>query len=350
MKNLVIYHRDCPDGLIAYLCAEQGLGAENCEGFPAHYGEAPPVDRATGKAVYVLDFSYPPEQLKALAKVARKVVVLDHHLTAYKQLCADPAALITEAQEGQKTCFAFADAENLLARINFNQSGATMSYDYFCKGWSHLLDFARYAEDRDLWRFELMHSQAVNAFLSALPYDDMSVWKDEISKGWERMVEPGYAILRWKEKAIASTAKLAVRVPTRNEQGTLVAMVCNVLPSIRSEVAGLIAKDGDFGVGWWFDGSRGVYMYALRSSGTVDVEEFARMRGGGGHKHAAAFESKFPVHECGFERNSMMWRAFPRSSKEGLELERRISSGEVLVIQPRTDVSVFEASGPATIV
>jgi hypothetical protein len=335
MKSLVIYHRDCTDGLIAYLCAEQSLGTENCEGFPAHYGEAPPVDLAIGKAIYVLDFSYPTEQLKQLAGVAHKVVVLDHHLTAYKQLCADPAALITRARE-DRTCFAFSDTENLLARINMDQSGAMMSYEYFCRGWSHLLDFARYAEDRDLWRFQLHHSRAINAFLSALPYDDLSVWKQELGKGFERMVEPGQAILRWVNKQVANTAKLAQSVFIKDEQKTLIAVVCNTLPGIRSEVAGLIAQGGDFGVGWWFDGSRGVYVYALRSSGAFDVEEFARRRGGGGHKQAAAFESSYPVHENSFENVKV------------LRLVQIIQSTKEL--EPRTDIPVVEASGPPYVV
>lgn len=82
-ETLVIYHAKCPDGLAAawVVWTLYGAGATY---LPASYGDAPP--EVEGKHVVIVDFSYPRDVMVRLAKQAKSVLLLDHHVTARDNL------------------------------------------------------------------------------------------------------------------------------------------------------------------------------------------------------------------------------------------------------------------------
>src|SRR5438309_9630563 len=148
MVDLVIYHGACRDGFTAaWVAAMRHPGAD----FQAGYfgNKAPSV---IGRSVVILDFSYPREVLETMAREAEELVLLDHHKTAEADLAGLP-----------------------YAHFDMERSGAGLAWDYFFPGeprpW--LVD---YVEDRDLWRFRLPDSKAVNAYLSVLPFD-FAAWR-----------------------------------------------------------------------------------------------------------------------------------------------------------------------------
>ena len=86
MSILCIFHKSCADGFGAALAVKvyfDQLGKE-CEFLPAHYND--PVPDVTGKNVIIVDFSYSREVLLKMEKQADTIVVLDHHVTAQKEL------------------------------------------------------------------------------------------------------------------------------------------------------------------------------------------------------------------------------------------------------------------------
>jgi hypothetical protein len=83
-KPLVIYHGNCPDGFCAAWVTARALG--DVELFAGKYGDAPPLELAAGRPVYVVDFSYPRVELERLCEKAMEEVLLDHHRTAANDL------------------------------------------------------------------------------------------------------------------------------------------------------------------------------------------------------------------------------------------------------------------------
>ena len=79
-RPLIIYHGNCPDGAGAAAIAWLHFG-DDAEYLPAFYSDPCPFDRATGRKVYVLDFSYGRADTEKLAGVANGLVILDHHKT-----------------------------------------------------------------------------------------------------------------------------------------------------------------------------------------------------------------------------------------------------------------------------
>ena len=79
---LIIYHALCADGAGAAFAAWCKFG-EKAEYRAAKYGDPAPTDEdVRDREVYVLDFSYPMDDLRRMAVVASKVVEIDHHKTA----------------------------------------------------------------------------------------------------------------------------------------------------------------------------------------------------------------------------------------------------------------------------
>ena len=83
-KKVVLYHAGCHDGFGAAWAAHQKFG-DSAEYTAVQYGQDPPNIEA-GSEVYIVDFSYPRPILEALNKKMSKLVVLDHHDTARKEL------------------------------------------------------------------------------------------------------------------------------------------------------------------------------------------------------------------------------------------------------------------------
>ena len=82
---LVIYHYPCLDGFTSAWAAKQALG-NTAEYIPANYGNDDELPNVKGRVVYLLDFAYPLDVMLKLADSASRVIVLDHHLTAQKDL------------------------------------------------------------------------------------------------------------------------------------------------------------------------------------------------------------------------------------------------------------------------
>ena len=89
----VIYHADCIDGFGAAYAAWRKFG-DAARYLPMHHGDPWQPEDFADQIVYILDFSFPPPQLTALARSARAVTQLDHHASARAawlgQLSEDP--------------------------------------------------------------------------------------------------------------------------------------------------------------------------------------------------------------------------------------------------------------------
>jgi len=273
-KTLVIYHGNCIDGFVAaWACWKQfGDGAEY---FAAQYGSADaPVELpdVSGRDVVMVDFCTGRGQLLELKAKANSLLVLDHHKTA-EAACA-----------GLSFCV-----------FDMEQSGAGLAFRHFFPAepepW-----WVSYAEDRDLWRFKLPRSREVNAFLSAIPMESFALWYSEVV-----FLEAGSAAGRGK--GVLSYVDRYVAEMSRQARRTFFAghkeiPIVNAPYINTSELVGALAEGAAFAVGWFQRGD-GQFQYSLRSRGPdgVDVSEIAKGFGGGGHRNAAGFASRLPVHE-----------------------------------------------------
>lgn len=260
--DLVVYHGACRDGFTAAWVARRRFpGAEFLAGY---FGKGPP--RVAGRNVLIADFSYTRPVLEDLAIQAQSLLLLDHHKTAEENLGSLP--------------YAFFDME---------RSGAGITWDYLFPGEARpwIVD---YVEDRDLWRFDLPGSKAVNAYLSVLSFAFES-WDAASAVSLEEAKRLGEVVLAKIDQYVSEVRKNARMIDL---DGFRVPAV-NASPVDTSELLEGLAKGQPFALAWSvrFDG---MIQYSLRSDPDgVDVSEIARAHGGGGHAHASGFESAAPL-------------------------------------------------------
>lgn len=261
MNPLVLYHSGCRDGFAAAWVAHWTM--PDAEFRAVQYGQPAPIGDAIDRNVYVLDFCYPLVEMLALAGAAKTLTVLDHHITA--------EAAMREFK-----------ADNATVVFDMNRSGAGITWDHFNHGASRPW-LVNYVEDRDLWRFALPDSEAVNAWLSCLPFD-FATWSREENVSMSAIVANGSAVALKTATFVAEVRKNARRVTF---EGFSVPCV-NAAHIDISELVGALSEGEPFAMGWW-QCADGKFSYSLRSRGNFDVSEIAKRYGGGGHRNAAGF-------------------------------------------------------------
>lgn len=259
---MVLYHAGCPDGFGSAWSFWRRYG-EKADYVPVKHGESPPDVK--GRKVFVVDFSYPRTILLQMNEDAESLTVLDHHISAQKDL---------------------GDLD--FCHFDMNHSGAYLS-------WVHLFGednvplLISYIEDRDLWKWELDSSMeilsAVDAFKKDFKtWDRLSSFLDAVNSiTWAKVRSMGEGILKYKDTLIASMSRHQYRIDILEYN----VPVINV-PFFQSEIASDMAEGEDFSAAYYYDGEG--YCFSLRSRDDgVDVSKIASCFGGGGHRNAAGF-------------------------------------------------------------
>jgi len=271
--TLIIFHDVCRDGFCAAWVLDKVVRGEKTF-HPALYGEKPPMDLILGRDVIIADFCYPLEEMRAILASANSLTVFDHHKTAEPVLRAlGPAGEVLGPE--------------LEIHFDNNRSGARMVWDHFSHPNQTIPWLVTYTEDRDLWRWKLPESKAVNAYISALPFH-FARWDEAARNTVERVADSGYDILMKIEQYCDDVCKQARTIVFH---GYNTPIVNAAYPDLSEVLNALLTKTGASISMGWFQRADGKYQYSLRSAGEVDVGELAKRYGGGGHHNAAGFET-----------------------------------------------------------
>jgi hypothetical protein len=289
-RPLVLYHAPCQDGFTAAWAAWKYRPDAELVG--VRHGDAPPD--VTGRYVYILDFCYPKDVLLQMAAKSEKVTVIDHHRSTFRDFGLDDSVM--------KTALPVEYDPKLLIYLDINKSGAGAAWDYFQnKPRPWIVD---YVEDRDLWRFKLKDSKSINAFLMTQD-PDLDTWIGlaacDSEESLERFGLMGSAINRKVAKYVSETSKQAYKVSVMGYD----MLAVNAGATDCSELLHHLCQTSPSGVAMsYFMRADGIWQYSLRSSEAgPDVSAIAKHFGGGGHVHAAGFQSpeliNHPVcHSC----------------------------------------------------
>ena len=306
----VIYHADCADGFGAAYAAWRRFG-DNATYRPMHHGHPWEMAEIAGHAVYILDFSFPPDKLEAISSLAQSVVQIDHHTSARQPW----AHLLIRTADGGESYRHPTLALTLC--FNLDKSGARLAWEYFHPAQPVPL-ILRHIEDMDLWRFALPDTRAVSRALRLHDFD-FATWNALIdaspnpdSPRYQALIAEGEAIERFFQTEIDRLAQSRLVMPARlrgepldplqalrHGLPTLVdderawraisGLAINASAMFSSELGDRLAeRSGSFGLIWQL-GADGQVKASLRARGNVNVAEIAANYGGGGHPNAAGF-------------------------------------------------------------
>lgn len=269
---LVLYHgRGCPDGFAAALAAWRFYGGQ-VELRGLDHGEIksladlPPL---AGRAVYILDFSFPADLLRAIDAAAERLVLLDHHKSAADALAG------------------FACRCGVV-HFDMAKSGARLAWEFFLPN-EPVPDLVRYVEDRDLWNWQFPESAAYLAALDMEP-QDLARWNEIAAftpAQSAQFMARGQAMDEKFAKLAADIAEGAEPVLFNGEAGLMV----NAPGVFHSLVGDLLSRrSGTFAL-MWSAGKGGVVKVGLRSQRGYDCIPLAESMGGGGHAQACGFKT-----------------------------------------------------------
>ena len=270
-RPLVIYHgNSCPDGFASALAAwlfyegkAEFLGLDH--GDIRTLADLPDM---TGRAVYILDFSFSTEIMFGIDAQAAKLVMLDHHKSAAEQL----------------TGFACRCGE---VHFDMHKSGSRLAWEFFQPD-KPLPDLVRFIEDRDIWVWQYPESAAFLAALDMEPFD-FAHWAAMAAfdaAQLQQFMARGQAMDDKFNKLAADIAEGAQAFVFNGQPGLMVNA-----PSVFHSLVGdkLSAKSGTFAL-MWSATKGGVIKVGLRSQRNFDCIALARSMGGGGHAQACGFK------------------------------------------------------------
>ncbi|MCR4314972.1 MAG: hypothetical protein NUW37_01345 [Planctomycetes bacterium] len=257
-KPLLVYHGQCLDGFGAAF-AGYLKHKDNLEYVALEHGDDYSKVDFDDRHVMVFDFSFKPEVAEDVFRRASKFEIVDHHVSAEKELSGKP-----------------------YATFDLSKSGAVLAYEYFFPD-AQLPEMYRHIQDKDLWQWVVPDSDAVTCALQSYPYD-FAVWSEVYEKPIRDLVIEGRAILRYRDKLVAEVMRNLV---LKDFAGFRVPVVNSA--TFGSELGNAMVKGHPFAVIYSILAD-GRVRYQLRSTDSgEDVSVIAQKLGGGGHRNAASF-------------------------------------------------------------
>lgn len=266
--TLVIYHKDCPDGFGAAWAAWRKFGSR-----AEYVGMEPrgvPKVSFRNRTVYVVDNSINAKDVRRIERLAKRLVVIDHHESS--------AADVKAAKEHV---------------FDLAHSGAVLAWRHFHPNMP-VPRLLNYVEDVDLWRFKLPNVHAITNSVYMEPFA-FPGWSRvaralETGKGRAAFIAKGNVIRAYKNELVMKVLDKAE--PVRFAGHTVLA-VNSSLKQLTSNVGHeLCLKKPPFSIVWYIE--RGQLHVSLRADGKANVARIAsHYDDGGGHPNAAGFTVPF---------------------------------------------------------
>jgi oligoribonuclease NrnB/cAMP/cGMP phosphodiesterase (DHH superfamily) len=256
--EIVLYHANCSDGFGAAWAAWKLLGSK-AKYVACKHGTPPPD--VTGKKVAICDFSFDNATTKQMIKDSNSLVILDHHKSA-----------VVELHDISEAIF------------DMNHSGAVITWKFFHPG-KEPPKLLNLIEDRDLWKWEISYSKEFSAYFDMVPFEFEEFSKFEDESVVESAMKQGAIILAYSKTVVKKIADKAKKRVFKGKN----AYVVNSSHWM-SEIGARLAPDCDVAVIWYYDHEQRNIKVSLRAHhDNIDVSEFAKEFGGGGHPKAAGF-------------------------------------------------------------
>ena len=270
--NYVIYHSPCCDGtgsgLVAWKYLSHKFPDRKVIYKPMSIG-APPQSDLEGKNVLICDYSYKKDIILELLKKVNKLLIIDHHKSAEKDLI---------------------DIDDKYKIFNMDHSGAILTWNYFYPDREIPL-LLQYIEDRDIWRKQLPNSDDFFAAISILPHD-FEVYNQyfDSEKILDLINNKGRAYGELNKYNADNTSDYAVPKFCKIKGKYYIVGYVNTTV-LKSDVGNMIFNKLphiDFSVVYSINDKSNSTSFSLRSTPKhADVSEIAFSFQGGGHREAS---------------------------------------------------------------
>lgn len=286
--DIIIYHSPCNDGSTALWCANYYKNIP--EKVSCKAGVLPNIV-ADSKNILFVDLCPKFEYLLEISKIAKNVIVLDHHKTSFdtyelnKHLCPT----------------------NLQIILDMDKSGCQITWDYFFQNkprpW-----FVDYVGDRDLWAWKLPNSKEINQvffdnnLLDPNYLDNITKLLNYSHEEISEIIKEGSLLLKFQKKQLDIAVVRALEAQIIVNDKIYNIWLGTTTTTDRSDLGNLLANKllisgvlPDFSATWVYEPKANEWWISLRGhKDSPDLSIIAGNYGGGGHKFASAFSIKHP--------------------------------------------------------
>ena len=271
MDRVCFYHAGCPDGFGAAWSVWRRWG-DRARYVPRGHEDPLLAAELAGAQVVFVDIAPPNAALRSIAKSARQITVLDHHVSSQERYEAEGDLAETVRAGGHEVHFDLSHCGSILAWNHFHPD-------------AEVPELLRYVEDQDLWQWKLPGSREVNAAIGSYPRSFPS-WEKLAARAVEELVAEGASIVRAQRVEIEQALQNAHPVWLGHQRVEAV----NALHQ-RSQIGHELATRARFGVpcGLVYRVTGRRVDCSIYSIGDHDVAAIATAYGGGGHHNAAGF-------------------------------------------------------------
>lgn len=267
--NVVIYHDPCTDGRGSRLPAQKYLSTKfpekKIDYYPMHIGANPPPG-LDGKNVLICDYSYKIGVLRDLLKKVNKLLIIDHHKSAEKDL--------QEIDDKYKI-------------FRMDHSGAMLTWFYFFPEIEPPL-LIKYIQDRDIWTKALPNTDKFASWFNTLPfeYDVYNKYLEDEKLLLESIEDKGTSFEELNDYYAKQAIEFAV--PKFCKIGNKYYLVAYVNSTVlKSDIGSKVFNTYpfvDFSVTYSINDFSNSTSFSLRSTDDrADVSEIAFANNGGGH-------------------------------------------------------------------
>ena len=279
-----MFHYPCQDGLVSAWVVDyyHRQHQRKIKLLPVQHAHRIDTEQFANKSVLICDFTPKPHILTSILQCAKKVQILDHHVTAQKQIGSSPYAI-----------------------FDMKKSGAGLTWQYFYPA-QVVPPFISMVEDRDIWAWKIPRSKIFTSGLSLvtsgmdeLDFPNLFILFTELivnPKKYDYYWELGELV---EKDIMAKSTKLARTHAKKTDNFILDGRSYNVCIvncpiELTSDTGNILSEMAhiDFAVLYRYYHPEREYNISLRSSGKADVSIIAEAFGGGGHSGAAGFTTK----------------------------------------------------------
>lgn len=323
---VIFYHTD-DDGRCAGYWAgklnrrETGIQDHVKQYIPINYGDEIPFDQiANDELVYIVDFSFPTDDVDTLLSITNNVVWIDHHISAIKKYKDYPHEIDGLRMDGVAGCLLTYFYLKCMVDQNGNQveelpdivsaTLASCKPDNAQKTLISVLDnlgdivpaATLMIADWDMWKFEHDNTKAFHMGLSTFEHEPVNFIWDMIqyrnTRAYEntaKIISEGKTIIEYRETWMRDYCESlgfdAVFIDPKVGKYRCFAVNIAKISSDDFFVPESKKDLYDIFVGFSYDGDK--FVYSLRAAhDDVDVSKISEHFGGGGHKAASGFTSK----------------------------------------------------------
>lgn len=280
--DTVIYHHPCSDGTasgyIAWKYFSVYFPDKHIDYFPMQVGSLPPPN-LEGKNVLICDFSFRKDVLASLLRNVNKLLIIDHHKSAEKDL---------------------KEIDDKFKLFDMGHSGAMLTWFYFFPDSEPPL-MIKYVQDRDIWTKALPFSDDFTAWFYTLPLEFSEYDKYRDDKLLSDMIQlKGIPYKELNDYYIKESVNHSV--PKFCKIGNKYYFVAYVNSTVcKSDVGHMLFEKYpfiDFAAVYSINDSSDTTSFSLRSTEVhADVSEIAFSLGGGGHAEASGVRIPFVTNK-----------------------------------------------------